>query len=181
LESDTAELGSLLQPGGLCATVIQLDTIKLVGFVPEIAINHVQMGALASARLINGLNVHGEVTFISRSADKLTRTFQVEVTVPNTDLKISDGQTADIKITAQGSLAHLLPGSSLTLNDAGTLGVRVLAAENIVQFMPVTLIRDTMQGVWVSGLPPQSNVIVVGQEFVTDGVHVTPTFTEAAQ
>ena len=56
-----------------------------------------------------------------------------------------------------------------------------MAAENIVQFMPVTLIRDTMQGVWVSGLPPQSNVIVVGQEFVTDGVHVTPTFTEAAQ
>ena len=78
-------------------------------------------------------------------------------------------------------MAHLLPGSSLTLNDAGTLGVRVLAEENIVQFMPVTLIRDTMQGVWVSGLPPQSNVIVVGQEFVTDGVQVTPTFTEAAQ
>ena len=32
LESDTAELGSLLQPGGLCATVIQLDPIKLVGY-----------------------------------------------------------------------------------------------------------------------------------------------------
>ena len=181
LESDTAELGSLLQPGGLCATVIQLDPIKLVGFVPEIAINHVQMGALASAWLVSGLDVHGKVTFISRSADKLTRTFQVEVTVPNANLNISDGQTADIEITAQGSLAHLLPGSSLTLNDAGTLGVRVLAEENIVQFMPVTLIRDTMQGVWVSGLPPQSNVIVVGQEFVTDGVQVTPTFTEAAQ
>jgi multidrug efflux system membrane fusion protein len=47
--------------------------------------------------------------------------------------------------------------------------------------VPVTLIRDTMQGVWVSGLPEQANVIVVGQEFVIDGVVVNPTFTEAAQ
>ena len=181
LESDTAELGSLLQPGGLCATVIQLDPIKLVGFVPEIAINHVKLGATASAKLVDGLDLHGSVTFISRSADKLTRTFQVEVTVPNADFKISDGQTADIAISAQGAPAHLLPGSALTLDDAGTLGIRALAENNIVQFVPVTLIRDTMQGVWVSGLPEQANVIVVGQEFVIDGVVVNPTFTEAAQ
>ncbi len=32
LESDTAELGSLMQPGALCATIVQLDPIKLVGF-----------------------------------------------------------------------------------------------------------------------------------------------------
>ena len=181
LESDTAELGSLLQPGGLCATVIQLDPIKLVGFVPERAINHVQLGATASAKLVDGQDLHGKVTFISRSADKLTRTFQVEVTVPNIDFKISDGQTADIAISAQGAPAHLLPGSALTLDDAGTLGVRALAENNIVKFVPVTLIRDTMQGVWVSGLPEQANVIVVGQEFVIAGVVVNPTFTEAAQ
>ncbi len=181
LESDTAELGSLLQPGGLCATVIQLDPIKLVGFVPEIAINQVRLGATASAKLVDGLNLHGKVTFISRSADKLTRTFQVEVTVSNTDFRVSDGQTADIAISAQGAPAHLLPGSALTLDDAGNLGVRSLAENNIVQFVPVTLIRDTMQGIWVSGLPERANVIVVGQEFVIDGVVVKPTFTELAQ
>jgi membrane fusion protein, multidrug efflux system len=41
LESDAAEIGSLLQPGALCATVIQLDPIKLVGFVPETAIDRI--------------------------------------------------------------------------------------------------------------------------------------------
>jgi multidrug efflux system membrane fusion protein len=50
-----------------------------------------------------------------------------------------------------------------------------------VRFAPVTLIRDTMQGVWVAGLPHQTDVIVVGQEFVTDGVIVDPTYTEVAQ
>ena len=181
LESDTAELGSLLQPGGLCATVLQLDPIKLVGFVPEMAIQHVKLGAAAEARLVAGRKILGAVSSISRSADKVTRTFQVEVTVPNEDLSVSAGQTADITISAQGTLAHLVPGSALTLNDNGTLGLRILGAENTVRFAPVTLIRDTMQGVWVAGLPHQTDVIVVGQEFVTDGVIVDPTYTEVAQ
>jgi multidrug efflux system membrane fusion protein len=181
LESDTAELGSLLQPGGLCATVLQLDPIKLVGFVPEMAIQRVKLGAAAEARLVDGRKIQGAVSFISRSADKVTRTFQVEVNVPNADLSVSAGQTADITISAQGTLAHLLPGSALTLNDNGTLGLRILGAENTVRFVPVTLIRDTMQGVWVAGLPRETDVIVVGQEFVTDGVIVDPTYTEVAQ
>ena len=33
LESDAAELGSLLQPGALCATVIQLNPMVMVGKV----------------------------------------------------------------------------------------------------------------------------------------------------
>jgi multidrug efflux system membrane fusion protein len=181
LESDTAELGSLLQPGGLCATVLQLDPIKLVGFVPEMAVQHVKIGAKAEARLVDGRKIFGEVSFISRSADRVTRTFQIEVTVPNEDLSVSAGQTADITISAQGTQAHLLPGSALTLNDTGTLGLRVLGDANTVRFVPVTLIRDTAQGVWVAGLPREASVIVVGQEFVTDGVIVDPTIAEATQ
>jgi len=95
---------------------------------------------------VDGRKIFGEVSFISRSADKVTRTFQIEVTVPNEDLSVSAGQTADITISAQGTLAHLLPGSALTLNDSGTLGLRVLGDANTVRFVPVTLIRDTVQG-----------------------------------
>jgi multidrug efflux system membrane fusion protein len=38
--------------------------------------------------------------------------------------------------------------------------------------------RDTTQGVWLTGLPDEVSVIVVGQEFVTAGVTVIPTYTE---
>jgi multidrug efflux system membrane fusion protein len=47
LESDAAELGALLQPGSLCANIIQLDPIKLVGFVPEAQVDRVKLGAPA--------------------------------------------------------------------------------------------------------------------------------------
>ncbi|WP_299502649.1 efflux RND transporter periplasmic adaptor subunit [uncultured Roseobacter sp.] len=193
LESDTAELGTLLQSGSLCATIIQLDPIKLVGFVPETEVARVTLGAPASARLVSGSGaltggpearsneVRGQVTFLSSSADEMTRTFRVEIAVPNGDNKIRDGQTAEIMISAEGATAHLLPQSALTLNDDGTLGVRTIDDGAIVEFHPVALMRDTTEGVWLTGLDDTADVIVLGQEFVIAGVQVAPTYRELSQ
>ena len=179
LETDTAELGALMQPGTPCATIIQLNEVKLVGFVPEADVSKVNVGAMAGARLTSGEQVRGRVTFLSRSADELTRTFRVEVTVANDDLTISDGQTAEILVASDGRTAHLVAQSSLTLDDDGVLGVRTVGDGNVVAFMPVTILRDTAEGVWVTDLPETVDIITVGQEFVVDGVRVAPTFTEA--
>lgn len=182
LESDTAELGSLLQPGALCATIIQLDPIKLVGFVPETEVNRVSLGAMAGARLAaGGKEVIGQVTFLSRSADPQTRTFRVEIEVPNGDFAIRDGQTAEIAIASAGVKAHLIPQSAMTLNDDGTLGVRLVDAQSIVSFAPISVMRDSKDGVWVTGLPEEADVIVVGQEYVTAGVKVAPSWQELSQ
>ena len=182
LESDTAELGSLLQPGALCATLIQLDPLKLVGYVPETEEIRVTIGAQAGARLAaGGTQVVGKVTFLSRSADPSTRTFGVEIEVPNPDLLIRDGQTAEIAIASAGVKAHLVPQSALTLDDDGAIGVRLVDAANLVSFAPLQIMRDTVDGVWVTGLPEQADVIVAGQEYVTAGVTVSPTMREASQ
>ncbi|WP_299428474.1 efflux RND transporter periplasmic adaptor subunit [uncultured Shimia sp.] len=181
LESRTAELGSLMQPGSLCGTVLRLDPIRIVGFVPETDISRVNEGSLAGARLTTGQEVTGQVTFVSRSADPQTRTFRVEVTVPNEDLVIRDGQTAEIMISADGAAAHFLPQSSLTLNDEGTLGVRIVEDGGIVAFKAIELMRDGTDGIWVGGLPEKADVIVVGQEFVVEGVQVAPTYRELDQ
>lgn len=181
LESDTAELGSLMQPGSLCATVIQLNPIRLVGFVPETEVDKVRIGAMAGAELASGRQVQGEVVFLSRSADPTTRTFRVDITVDNTDLSIRDGQTAEIAIAAAGADAHRLPQSALTLNNEGRLGVRTVVDGDTVQFRPINLLRDDIDGVWVSGLDAEADVIVVGQDFVTDGVKVDATYREASQ
>lgn len=186
LETDTAELGALLQGGGpggaaLCATIIELDPIKLVGFVPETQVGRIEAGAQAQARLTGGGQVQGKVTFLSRSADALTRTFRVEIEVPNPDMKLRSGETAEIAISAEGAFAHLLPQSALTLDDEGTLGVRTVDAESRTKFVPVSILRDTREGAWVTGLPDEVNVITVGQEYVTDGVPVAPSYEDVIQ
>ncbi|MCY4260062.1 MAG: efflux RND transporter periplasmic adaptor subunit, partial [Rhodobacteraceae bacterium] len=81
LESDAAEIGSLLQRGSLCATIIQLHPIKLVGYVAETDVDRITTGSPAQATLVNGREVVGIVTFISRTGDPGTKTFRIEITV----------------------------------------------------------------------------------------------------
>ena len=172
LETDAAETGTLLQPGALCARVIQLDPIRLVGFVPEREVEQVAHGARAGARTSSGRELVGTVSFVARSADPSTRTFRVEVTVPNADLQVRDGITAEILIEAEGIRGVQVPVSALTLDDSGRLGVRAVDDGDRVIFFPVTILRDTREGVFVTGVPDGTRVIVTGQDYVIEGVRV---------
>lgn len=181
LESDTAELGSLMAVGSPCASILQLDPIRLVGYVPEADVGRVALGARAGARLTGGETVVGEVTFVSRRADETTRTFRVDITLPNPDQHLRAGQTAEIAIEAEGALAHLIPQSALTLDDDGRIGIRSVAGDGTARFLPVQVLRDTRAGVWAGGLPERVDVITVGQEYVTDGVPLRPSFEQVVQ
>ena len=81
--------------------------------------------------------------------------------------------------SAAAANASLMSSSGLMASrPAGTLGVRLVGLDNIVSFVPIKLLRDTINGVWVSGLGPEADVIVVGQEFVVAGVVVNPSYKE---
>ena len=172
LEDDTAELGTLMQPGGTCAEIMTLDPIRIVAYLPETRVGDVEAGAEARVTLPGGTEIDATVTFVARTADPETRTFRMDLSAPNPDGTIRDGQSAAIRVTTRGVAAHLVPGSALTLDDAGTMGVRVVDADGIVQFRPVRLVRDTAEGLLVTGLAPATRIIVVGQEYVRAGVAV---------
>lgn len=168
LETDTAEIGTFLTPGAYCANIIDLSQVKVSGFVGEQNVDLLQVGQTAVARLINGTEVRGEISFISRVSDEQTRTYAVEVTLDNPDGQIRDGMTAELEISLPSNSAHLIPQSALTLDDNGRMGVRI-EVDGKTRFRPITILRDTAEGIWVNGLPDSADVIVIGQEFVRDG------------
>lgn len=172
LDEDTAELGALLQPGSSCATVTALDPIRLVGAVPETEVDKIRTGAAATGKLVSGHEIKGQVSFVARISDPVTRTFRVEAEAPNADGAVRAGQSVDIRIAGPARDGHLVPQSALTLDDTGRLGLRWVDADSRARFAPVEVIRDTPDGIWVSGLPDSARVIVVGQEFVSDGTPV---------
>lgn len=173
LESDTAELGTRLGPGEICATVIDLSSVKVQGFISEQEVDRIAEGKPAAARLINGREVTGKITFISRMADPETRTYEVEVTLPNPEGTIRDGMTAELRVSLPPETAHLIPQAAMTLNDEGELGVRIVEGDS-TGFVPVNLLRDERRGFWVSGLPDEAQIVVIGQEFVSDGRKIVP-------
>jgi multidrug efflux system membrane fusion protein len=161
--------GNLLSRGEVCAVIIELDPITFVAEVPEADIKAVVKGQSVSIKLVTGETIISKLSFVSKSATQSTRSFRVEVETKNSQGSIRDGITGTMEITTNKILANQISPSILLLSDEGILGVRKVNANNIVEFLPITIIEDTENGVWVSGIPNSTNLIVRGQGFVENG------------
>ncbi len=166
------ETGDFMNVGDPCATVIQRSPFLVVGAVSERDVAKINKGDRGRARLATGETVEGVVRFVSTSAEPATRTFDVELEIPNEDGLLRDGVTAEFTVFAEARSAHRVPRVALVLADDGEIGVRTLNEDNIVEFNPVRLIGETPLGVWVAGLSGDARVITGGQLYVTAGQQV---------
>ena len=179
IESPMAEVGAQLDNGGICATVVNSDPMIAIGQVSELNISQISIDTPAEVQLVTGETLQGKVRYISPSANPDTRTFRIEVELPNPDGKARDGITAVTRLPLPIEKAHKISPAILTLNDDGQVGVRVVGEDNKTAFYPVKVLGGEKDGLWVGGLPEEVNVIVVGQEYVGDGEPVEPVFQTA--
>ena len=169
VDAVNVEEGEWVQQGTPIATLIALDPIIVKAEVAERDVAHVAVGAKALVRLVSGIELEGTVKHLARKASDKTRTFALEVDLPNPDGAIPSGMTAELRLTAATQPALTVPRSVLTLNEAGQIGLRVVTEGDIAAFLPVELIDDTEAGFVVTGVPQGARVIVAGQDLVRDG------------
>lgn len=164
-----AELGEWVQTGTPVATILALDPILVQAEVSERDLGAISVGAKARVRLVNGQELDGTVRLVAREASAETRTFQVEIALPNPDLALPSGMTAEVMLSAAPVRAVLVPRSVITLADTGELGLRVVGADNVTAFAAITIIDDTPEGLVVSGVPAGTRIITAGQDLVRNG------------
>ena len=168
--------GNYLTKGQTCAVIIELDPITFIAEVPETEIKKVINGQQVLIELVTGEVIKSKLTFVSKSATASTRTFRVEAKVSNASGKIRDGITGTMTIQTNKVLANKISPSILLLSDDGDLGVRAVNDNDEVKFLPINIIEDTNDGIWVTGIPNLSKLIVLGQGFVKNGEKVQTTF-----
>jgi multidrug efflux system membrane fusion protein len=160
--------------------LINVDPMLFIGQISERDVGKVAVGNGATVETVIGDKVDGTIRYISPAADPETRTFRVEIQIPNTDHTIRDGLTASARIPLPAGKAHLMTSGVLVLNDAGELGVRTVGPQNDVAFQPIKILADAgSDGIWVSGLPLEVTIITVGQDYVTDGQKIQPILQSA--
>ncbi|MBB4285724.1 efflux RND transporter periplasmic adaptor subunit [Roseospira goensis] len=178
LETRLAEVGDYVGIGDPVARVVDLDPLKVVAKVAEADIGRLQVGQPGRATLVTGRRLEGRVSYIAPVADGVTRTFAVELEVPNPDATVPEGMTAEVRLPLEQVRAHRLSPALLALDDEGRIGVKLVDADNRVVFHPVQVAGDSRDGLWVEGLPDPATLIVVGQEFVRAGQRVEPVDVE---
>ena len=166
--------GNYLNRGEICAVIIELDPVTFIAEVPEAEIKTIIKGQIVSIQLVTGEIIKSSLSFVSKSATPSTRSFRVEAEVENPNGLIRDGITATMQINTNKILATKIAPSIMLLSDAGSLGVRVVDNEAVVKFIPIKILEDTQDGIWVSGIQNSSNLIVRGQGYVENGQKVMP-------
>ena len=164
-------------PSGMPILVVeQIQPVKVVVNVVESELPKVKVGMPASIKFDTyGDEVFtGRVHIINPTVDPATRTFQVEVTIPNADSRVHSGMFARVTFNYGSTSSVVVPDRAIQKQTGSAVRyVYVLNANGTVSFREVTLGRRLEDRYEVTGgLAGGTTVVVSGQSRLADGAKV---------
>lgn len=175
LDDRTVEVGTLVSPGTPVARIVDVDTVEVVGGVPERYAADIEQGAevMVAVNALGGREYTGAIDFVGSSVDGGSRTFGVEVTVPNPGLGIKPGMVVDIRIarrTIDEALA--VPRHTVMRREDGYIVYVAVPEDGGWRAEARPVVPGATRGQMVvieEGLEAGDRVVVVGQQRVADG------------
>jgi len=93
--------GAAVNPNVPLMTIVDVDLVKAVAAVDERKIRHIQIGQPAQVRLeaYPGEAFQARVTNISPLCNPVSRTVDIEVSIPNAQHRLKPGMYAEVELT----------------------------------------------------------------------------------
>ena len=176
VERRPVEVGDFVQPGQLCAQIVELNPLKVSAEITEQEIGKISLTRGAQLTLVNGETLSGNISYLSRQANPVTRSFRIEATIANPQLRFLAGMSGSLQIAAEPMAAHLIPSSLVLLDDAGRLVVRAVDDQGIINTLSVANVGENSDGVWVTGLPDRVALVTIGQNYVSEAEQVAVSY-----
>ena len=174
LEALNLNAGEFVAAGSEVGQIVDNTPLSVTIQIPQQSLRNIKTGQQAKVTFITGEERNGIVAFVGTSADAATRTFLAEITVDNEDGQVPAGVSAEIRIPTGEAVAHFISPATLSLGSDGALGVKTVNADNTVVFSEITIERAQTDGIWVSGLTANVDIITIGQGYVNNGQTVDP-------
>jgi multidrug efflux system membrane fusion protein len=176
------EIGDYVGIGDPIAQLVDADPIIVVGNINEADVRALQTGNPGTAKILGGPTLDGRIRYLAPVADESTRSFRLELAVPNPGMALRTGTSAELMLGAETVTVHAVSPSvlALSLADDGTVGVKIVDDADRVRFVPVDIVESTPDTILVTGLPAEARIIVVGQGYVVDGQAVVAEVEESA-
>ena len=178
LDGRPVEVGTMVSPGTPVARIVQADTIRILAGVPERYALHVSAGTDASVAfdVLPGDTLAGSITFAGATVDPDSRTFPVELALPNPGGRIKPGMVADVSVVrAELADAVVVPRQALVSMEDGhvVFVVEGDGEETTAAARPVRVSASQGNDVVVeSGLEEGDRLVVAGQQGLTGGDRV---------
>jgi multidrug efflux system membrane fusion protein len=175
----SVEKGTLVSPDKTGFVVADTSSVKAVFGVPDVAVPEMKLGSALSieTETMPNTEIRGQITSIFPAADPQSRTFNVEVTIPNSSYRLRPGMIVSLKVgsTETASAQPVVPLNAVmkAKNSPDGYAVFVVAEEGgrqIARRRDVKLGESYGNTVAVTeGLKQGDRVITTGSTLVNDG------------
>jgi RND family efflux transporter MFP subunit len=167
------KVGDIPPLGVLAARVARTETLRMTFGVPADLVSQFASGMTGYLRVAGDDSVYTcTITKVSDAADPQTRTFSVEVSVPNPNRRLQAGTFAKVTFVVERKDNILTVPAAALLSNEGVMSLYVVKSDTA---------RGRTVGVGASngkdteirtGLNSGEEVVVVGQGFLSDGYPV---------
>ncbi|KWN64561.1 efflux RND transporter periplasmic adaptor subunit [Burkholderia ubonensis] len=143
-------------------TVVQADKLRLYVQVPQTYAQQVALGQHVSVTQpeLAGQTFDGVVTHTAQAIDVVTRTLQIEITLPNADGKLMPGAYVTASLPMASAARLTLPSNTLLFRSEGA-SVAVVDANGRVRLQPVTIARTLGKTLEIgTGVNPGDRVVL---------------------
>jgi multidrug efflux pump subunit AcrA (membrane-fusion protein) len=171
------DVGDTAAAGNPAFVIVNLNPVKVRAGVPEADIARVKAGQSATVRIpaFPGESFQGKVSLVGVAAEPSSRTFTVEIKVPNPHTILRAGMIAETEIETDRMTNSLtLPGEAIVRDPQGATLVYVYYPDQKRVFsrrVEVGSVYDREVEIQ-KGLDEHDLVVVAGQQRVTEGMSV---------
>jgi len=173
LNTRYVEEGDYVKSGDDIAMIADLDPLVVRAFVTENQVNQLSVNQSANIHLLNNARTDGVVRYIASVADDATNTFKIEISIDNSNYQYLAGLSGEVNIALKQVPAIKISPALLALDELGNIGVKTVE-NNIVKFTAIDIVKSESDGIWLTGLGQQADIITLGQGFVRAGDEVNP-------
>lgn len=179
LNTRYVEVGDYVALGDDIAMIADLDPLVVRAHVTEQQISQLSFGQIAQVSLLNGKKVPGKLRYIASVGNDTTNTFKIEVAIDNKNSQLLAGLSSELTIELAQMSAIKISPALLALDEQGNIGVKSVK-DSMVQFTPIEIIKSDSDGIWLTGLGEQVDIIILGQGFVRAGDKVDAIFEQVS-
>jgi len=182
----SANRGETVPAGAALFTIVDLNTVRARVAVPESDVGMIATGAAAKLTVpsLGDTTFGGHVRLVGVAADKVTRTFAVEISVPNAGHRVKAGMVVEASIeTPNDATCLTVPASAIVRDAEGATQVFVYASsEQRVHARRITPGAVAGSEVEItSGLVDGDLVVIGGQQQLREGMLARPVPTSHEQ
>lgn len=182
----TVTAGTLVNPGGVIATLDDIDVVRVDFPVPEryLGVLRAGQGITATVDAYGDETFTGRIALVDTRVNEQTRSVTARAEIPNPGGRIRPGMAVRVAVTQGQRMAPAVPESAVQYEGQGAFVYRIASSERGATAQRVEVDTGAVEGGFVeilTGLNPGDRVVGSGLNRIQPGAPVRVAGQGAAQ